>query len=389
MEIKETMSLQEIATSPIATGSDSPAHVIQAQLDRGFFDPYEADVLEAWRVLGKETREKFMNTVRTIPLPTLLKATNPKTWNTVPNSIKEFLASSGTAGIAGAYYLIPVKLWDEMATEAADVDIVAGISKVMLGPEDIAGTTMKVDIAKDGQYIVNVSSSGAIAPTETIETVQATLNFSDIYTINFRLANDLIEDAQFDLVDLHVREAGRQIGDDASNRAITIMGTAPDGDGTINTCTSTTNDVTKWYDATAVNDDILDAIGLNAADGFSSDLLITTKHAMLNSIIETAGVGAGNETTCYNDFMHNGWPTKLGPLNVFYNDGAYLSVAAAYTNALSVVGTKNYSIMSGRKRWMRLEKYSEPVRDLQGAVVSYRQDSVSLFKDSITLYTEV
>jgi hypothetical protein len=37
---------------------------------------------------------------------------------------------------------------------------------------------------------------------------------------------------------------------------------------------------------------------------------------------------------------------------------------------------------------MQLENYVDPVRDIAGAVVSCRQDSVSLYKDSICYMKE-
>jgi hypothetical protein len=159
MELKETMSLQEM-NEKIAK-KEGPADAIREQLDRGYFDPYEYDVLSAWRSLPKEDNAKFYNTIRSIPLRDMLAAATPNARGYVNPVLKEFLASSGTTGIAGAYYLIPVKLWDEMQTEAANADVVGAISKNLFGPEAIPGTTMKVDYAVDNQYIVNESSSGA------------------------------------------------------------------------------------------------------------------------------------------------------------------------------------------------------------------------------------
>ena len=49
---------------------------------------------------------------------------------------------------------------------------------------------------------------------------------------------------------------------------------------------------------------------------------------------------------------------------------------------------KNNALLSGRKRWMRIEKYSEPVKDLAGATVTFRQDSVNVYADSSATITE-
>jgi hypothetical protein len=384
LEIKETMSLQEIGEK-IAfkekDGMQSPAMVIQEQMNHKYFDPFELDALQAWRAIPQDTRDKFYNTVRSIPLQQMLAAVNPRTQNQVPHALKEYLASSGTTGIAGAYYLIPIKIWDEMQLEAVQSDITAAISKRLLGPESIPGTTMKIDVAVDGTYIFNDSSSGAIAPTETLETTTATLDFSNIYTLNFRIANDLIEDSQFELIDLHVREAGRQAGEAASTLAATVLYTAPDGDGTINSIASG-QAYSTWIAGGTTG--VEDALALNLADGYASDTMLVTHKAMLYKIVGSGGAAGNAGDALTASWLTGGWPSKIGCLNMVYSDIDYLNTAAAK----AVVFSKEFSLLSGRKRWLRIENYSEPVKDLTGAVISFRQDSVSLYKDSICTYTE-
>ena len=380
MELKETMPLQEMSEK-IAKPESSPAKVIMEQLNHKYFDPYEIEAIAAWQNIPQADRNKFFNTVRSIPLADMLRATNPRTANQVNPHLKEFLASSGDSGIAGAYYLIPVKLWDQMQQEAVEADITSAISKAVLGPESIPGTTMKVDIAVDGEYIFNESSSGAIAPTETIKTTQATLNFSTIYTINFRIGNDLIEDSQFDLISMHVSEAGRQAGEKASTLAATILYTAPDGDGTINAITSG-QAYSTWIAGGTTG--VEDSIHANLTDGFAPDTMLVTHKAMLYSIVHTGGATGNDGQALTASWLTGGWPQKIGCLNIVYSDIAYLNTAAAK----AVVFSKNFSLLTGRKRWLRVENYSEPVKDLTGAVISFRQDSISLYKDSICTYTE-
>jgi len=384
MEIKETMPLQEMADKIAwkrSDGTEGPARVIKEHLERGFFDPYEPDILEAWRGTSKEDRAKFMNTVHSIDFADLLRATDRKTWHSTPTALREFLASSGTTGIAGAYYLIPVKLWDEMQTESVQADICAQISKRMIGPEAMPGTTLKVDIAVDGSYAVNVSTSGAIAPTETIDTCTATIDCSSIYTMNFRIGNDLIEDSQFDLIALHVQEAGRQVGEYASTLAATVLYSAADGDGTKNQITSDLA-YTEW-DSDGGAHTLEEAIILNQDDGYVPDTLLLTHKAFLYDIIGTSGA-AGMESDLKRDFLKSGYPNQIAGMNIVWSDIAYLNAAAAK----AVVFTKEHGMITARKRWMRVEHYSEPVKDLTGAVISFRQDGVTIYADSIAPYVE-
>ena len=100
MELKETMSLQELKESAV-TKKEGPAFCIKEQMERGYFDPYEYEVLSAWRNLPKLENEKFFNTLRSIPLRDMLAAATPNAKGYVNPQLKEVLASSGTTGIAG------------------------------------------------------------------------------------------------------------------------------------------------------------------------------------------------------------------------------------------------------------------------------------------------
>jgi len=381
-KLTETMGFQKLAESVSikeANGFKGPAWIIREQLERGYFDPNEADAIDAWLGLGEGVAENIIANVKRIPFREFFDHKHGK--------IKEFLASSGTDGIAGAYYLIPVKLYTQLQTEAVQSDCVPLISKAILGPEELSPGTTKIDIMKDGQYAFNETSTGAIMPTSTLETLQATLDFSKIWSMNIRLAGDLIEDSLFGLLELHVNEAGRQIGEKASDLAITILYTAPDGDGTLNAnaAGSTTANTSKWIDTGVTG--LRDTVNLCLADGYTPDTLVITHHAMGNDVMATTGQTA-NESQMYDGFIKTGWPTSIAGMNIVYSDTDYLSLNQVYTTCRAAVFAKQYALLTGRKRWMRVENYSEPVRDLKGATVTFRQDSVTLYKDAIGAFIE-
>jgi len=174
---------------------------VEDVLDRGYYDFNEASLL---RGQGDEDKQQIMETMRTITLADLVKRASDQDAPWLKRGrIKEFLARSGTSGIAGAYYLIPEKVHQIMFDSAVQADVCADISIAMVPPEQIPGTTQRVDVAKDGSYSVKKFSSGGKMPTETIETVKSDFDFSVIMGINFTIANDLIEDAQFDVVEMH------------------------------------------------------------------------------------------------------------------------------------------------------------------------------------------
>jgi hypothetical protein len=387
-KLMETMTPQKLfetaAQSPTKNVGDSIAGVIKTQTEsstnHGYFDMWEPELREAFQNLGEGQAENFLANVARIPFRDFFDRKNSR--------IKEYLASSGTTGIAGAYYLIPVKLYTTLQVGVVTADVVSQISQTVLGPDELgSGTTCNIDIMKDGSYKPIQTSPGSTAHTETMETLQAKLDFTPVWTINFRLANDLLEDSQFPLLELHLQEAGRRMGEKASDMAITIAYTAPDGDGTAPTLiTSTTGDTSKWLDAGVTG--LSSAYDSVTQNGFTPDTLIITTHAMGHSVMGYSGI-VGNDSAIYNEFLHGGLPKSLAGMNVVYSNTDYLSNNQAYTDCKAVVMARQYGIVTGRKRWMRIENYSEPVRDLKGAVVSFRQDSVSLFKDAMCRFTEV
>jgi hypothetical protein len=61
---------------------------------------------------------------------------------------------------------------------------------------------------------------------------------------------------------------------------------------------------------------------------------------------------------------------------------------ATFTECVTIVFDRTVAILTGRKRWMRIENFVNPMQDLEGAVVSSRQDTISMYDDSIYVLTE-
>jgi len=274
-----------------------------------------------------------------------------------------------------------------MFDSAVQADVCADISIAMIPPDQIPGQAMRVAIAKDDSYAVKKMSSGGKMSTETIETVKSDFDFTTIMYINFMISNDLIEDAQFDVIEMHLRNAGREMGEQASVEALTILSTAPDGDGDLNAANTTTAATTKWTGDTTM--DIETAMLANLTDGFLSDTIAVCHSSMLHSIYSTVpnygqpwmGSILGSREG------GGGWPTQIMGMNIVYSDCSVLCPAGGITN-VTCVFAKDYGILTGRKRWLRIEKYSDPIRDLVGATITSRQDSVSVYKDAICTITE-
>jgi len=59
-----------------------------------------------------------------------------------------------------------------------------------------------------------------------------------------------------------------------------------------------------------------------------------------------------------------------------------------FTDCVTLIFDRDNALVTGRKRWMEIKNYGDPVSDLAGAVVSCRQDSVTTYNDAIAVLTE-
>ena len=355
---------------------------IQEYMDSSqrFFDHDQMSLLTG---LGDEDKARIIETLRGIKLKHIMKHAGPA----FGFKTKEFLASSGTSGLAGAYYLVPEKIYQIMFDSAVQADIVDQISIAVVPPDEIPGQSMRVDIAVDGSYKPQWFSSGGIIPTETIKTCKADMDFTNSFGINFRIGNDLIEDSKFDLIEMHLRNAGREMGEFASYLATYELVNTSDGDGTKNTGTTTTAVTTSWTGDTTY--DIEKMIDEVVQDGYVSDTILMSHHSMMHSVIRTLGSTSNqSEPWISNVVSTGGWPTRMFDHNIIYSEVDSLTNSGTYDPMKVVVFAKDYALLSGRKRWLRIEKYSDPIRDLIGATVTARQDSVTVYNDAAAVLTE-
>jgi hypothetical protein len=346
---------------------------IEQQLDsEATFHPEQASILT-----DQKAEEHFMlkESLKQIPL-------------------KEFLIKSGTTGVAGAAYLVADAVHTNLIQYSQRSDIVPLISAEMVN--GWKGGDLKVDILSKTGYVAMKATSGAQSYTKTVETKQATLTPIG-FNVAPRITDDLLEDAAFDLIDYHVQKAAVAIGELATDMALAVLGTATDGWGTLNSGNASA-DETTWAQ-------VLTAIEANTDDRWISNTVITTPESWEHSIhkgigLEFVGGAAGDAWTAtpYNQAttqpLAAGFDFKLLNLDILLHISDYLHAAVdttgpgALTDCKTFIFDRNNALLTGRKRWMQLDNYSDPVKDLAGCVVSCRQNSVTLYNDAIYKLSE-
>ena len=341
--------------------AESQLKEVKSAMERdGFFDAKRANLYGG---LSRSVEREMRESIRRTPL-------------------REFLVKSGTTGVAGAAYLVPAKLHDILIYASKQFDVVPMISSMITGWK---GGAVNVGIVKDESLRAEEYGAGGSMPAGTADTVRATIT-PKAFGFNVSVNNEMIEDSQYDLVEWHFAQAAKAMGRKASDLAIKVLLTATDGDGTLNSSATGDADETKFTQGTT--SDVVTAIRKLGDDEFVPDTLLLTSEAWGHSV----GVHA----------VPTGWDTRqpsgeyhasLGMLDVLIYNSPELHastdvVGSAFTNCISLIFDRKNALLTGRKRWMRLENYANPFEDLSGVTITSRQDSIDLYSDAIYKLTE-
>jgi len=376
-------SLQEIVDK-----TQAQRKIINANMDatKPAYDYFEANLTDG---LSREDQAKVIKSLANIPLGNLIAAAAPELG--LKLRAQEFLAKSGTTGIGGAAYLIPDKIHQVLFDSAVETDITPEISMMMIPPEQIPGATLKVDVELDDKFKPYRFSSGGQIADQQMQIKQPYLDFTQPWGINFRIANDLIEDSQFNMIELHIRRAGLEFGEFATNEALTVLKTATDGDGSVNGGASGNANETKFVGGGTT--DLQSVFNEIHGDKYTPTHIVAIPHVWVHSLVSTANIttSLASEPWAYEANV-NGLPSKMLGCQVIWNHAECLATWTTASHimhdAVTIMFAKPYALLTGRKRWLRIENYSDPVRDLVGATITARQDSITIYNDSIGVITE-
>ncbi len=296
--------------------------------------------------------------------------------------LMEFLGKSGTTGIAGAAYLVPDKIYDIMFRKAYANDLTGQAMRVV----DTPGSTLKVDYMQGGYRPKRFGSGGAM-PDETLETAQLTITPA-LWGINARITYDLIEDSQWDVVQLHLEDAAKACAAESTAQSVAVLVAAATGRGTLNTLTTGAATTTDF-------DDIMGAWAKNAEDGFLSNTVIAPPVAIAD-FKSDASVAA--YASSYHDRQVTDPPMLTGTfagMNIYTLTGeqTYYSATGSYilysgSKDRTLVYNKEEAALCVRKRFLKIDNYSDPVKDLVGATITFRESYKTVNKDAICLITE-
>jgi hypothetical protein len=291
--------------------------------------------------------------------------------------IKEYLIS----GLAGASNLIPDKIYDEMLTAGSMQDIGPLVAPIVSCP----GSALDVDIETDGSFAAHYKGGGGETGAETIATSQITIT-PKLFDVAPAITLEMIEDSQFDLMAMHLRRAAEVMGEFSTQQILARLITGNHGDGTQNTWTTVTANTTAL-------EDLAQGWAENYGDKHPSDVVILGPEPLTDILSDvTVSIYASQWHERAATVGPLEWGTFMGmnvvciPMNETYAGDGALYLGSKWH---SFVLRKEHAMKIVRKRWLRIDNYSDPIRDLVGAKISARQEAACIYNDASCEITEL
>lgn len=327
----------------------------------GYFDSQECNLYTG---LKRSTQRELYETLRKLTLHEMLFTPGGYT--------------TGSAGLAGVQYLVPTWLSQKLYAASRPVDIVPLISEDIFEPR---GGECTVPVGKLNAFPVGEGGQ----PTTGYTGHGAEISLKKLVVPSI-VTEEMIEDNQFGLVEWHFQHAGESMAYQAADLALDVLKTATDGVGTVNSAATGDADETKFTGG--ATSDMITAFREVGNDEFIANTVVTTPEAWGHSLsVQALPAGWTNMAA------PEGFNIRIGQLDFIFSTSKELhdtadDVGLAFTECITVVFDRRNALITARKNWLRIDNYSDPVKDLAGAMITGRQDSVTNFNNSIYRLTE-
>lgn len=263
------------------------------------------------------------------------------------NYIKSFLSTA--AGTEGSL-LIPKKIWETMVMEVDKALIPRSEAMMVFGPGQIPGSSIDVNQEVVNTMDVREVGEGAEIPLDNQE--YTSYNLKPVkYGATIRITRELQEDAQWDLLAMNIRTAGKRM---AENENSLIVSDALD---------NATNTVAGGAAVTIAN--VTRAMQyLEDADYESTTMFIGNE--VLNDLrnidtfVEADKVGN-------REMLERGFLGTIFGMNVIK-----VSTNAGFTTTTAYITDKSEAYVIAEKRPLTVENFDLPSYDMSAAAITHR-----------------
>jgi hypothetical protein len=276
--------------------------------------------------------------------------------------IKSYLGTgTGTEGSL----LIAKKIYDTLISETAKKLIPRSEAAIYLGPADIPGSSVDIDLETPNTLLIREMGEGAEAVMDNQE--YTSFNMKPVkYGAVIRITRELIEDGKWNLLERNIMTAGKRA---AENENSLIISDALD---------NASNTVSGGAAVTIPN--ITRAIQYLEDKDFTATTYFVGNEVVndlrnIDTFVEYQKVGN-------TDMLTKGFLGNIYGMNVIQ-----VSSNTGMTTTTSYVIDKQYAYVIAEKRPFTIEKFKMETFDMEGAVVTQRIKVRQLRADAIAKIT--
>jgi len=276
--------------------------------------------------------------------------------------LSEYL-STGT-GTEGSL-LIPRKIYPTLIEESMKMLIPRELAAIYIGPSGIPGSSVEINREVENKMNVRLVAEGAEVPLD--QTEYDNLNVRPRkYGVAIRITREMLEDANFNLLQHNIRVAGRRFAENENSLVIS------------NALEAAANTVSGGAAVTIAN--ITRAIQyLEDADKVATDYIVgfevLNDLRNIDTFVEANKVGN-------TEMLQRGFLGTIYGLNV-----VRVSTNAGMTTTSSYVIDRQYAYVIVEKRPLSIENFELPTFDMSGAVLTHRIDVQPLRTNAIARIT--
>jgi len=261
--------------------------------------------------------------------------------------VREYLGTgTGTEGSL----LIVKKIYETLVDEANKVLIPTSEAALYFGPAQIPGSSIDVNLMTENSLSVRLVPEASEIPMDSAE--YSTTNMKpDKYGVAIRITREMLEDAQWNLLQHNLMIAGRRmaekinaliISDALDSAANTVAG------GASVTIANVTRAIQYLHDADKVATSFL----------VGNEVLFDLQN--IDTFVEADKLGS-------REMLSTGFVGTLYGMKVYRT-----STNAGMTTTSSYVYDKNHAFMIAEKRSITVENFTLPSFDMEGAAVTMR-----------------
>lgn len=263
------------------------------------------------------------------------------------NYIKSYLSTAtGTEGSL----LIPKKIMDTMIEEVDKFLIPRGEAAMVMGPGEIPGSSIDVNLETPNTLDVREVAEGAEFVLDNQE--YTSINFKPVkYGVAIRITREMLEDSKWNLLERNIRTAGKRmaknenslvISDALDQAANTVTGGAALAIPNITRGMQYLED--SDYDPTSM------FIGMEVLNDLRN----------IDTFVEANKLGS-------REMIEKGFVGTIFGMNVIK-----VSSNAGMTSTYAYITDKNEAYAIAEKRTLTVENFDLPNYDMSGATVSHR-----------------